>query len=237
MNHLLVNQYFGLGDIIYVQTLLEDLSKNYNILFPIADEYYWIVPYLKSNQNINYIKKSQCSINLENPYPTENYFPLRWATQLHRKLSPTDYSHDHTVMEDKYLIFNKDPKSWIKHEFVRDYVKENELYELLGSPTNFVLINNNFGSNTVGAGKSNISKLSEEKVVELSIKKGYTMFDWLKVVENAKEIHTISTSLVFLCDKYANEHCKKSVYIRNNNNQTLDALKNILITNWDFIYQ
>jgi len=237
MRNLCVNQFFGLGDIIYIQTLLEELSKKYNITFPIADEYYWIVSYLTQNDNISYIKKSECSINLENPFPTDSYLPLRWATQIHRGLGPADYSHDHTVMEDKYLMLKRDPKEWINYQFTRNSKKENELYELLGSPTDFIFLNNNFGSNIVGSGRSNIIFDSSKKVVELSFINGYTLFDWIKVIEMASEIHTISTSLVFLCDKYSNNLCKKVVYRRNNNNQTLDAIKNILTTDWEFNYE
>jgi len=237
MKDLIVNQFFGLGDIIYIQNLLHDLSSKHKIIFPIADDYYWIVDYLEKNQNISCIKKSQCAVNLENPFPDDSYLPLRWATQIYRGLGPNDYSHDHTVMEDKYLLLNKNPKDWINYQFKRNSKKENELYELLGSPTDFIFLNNNFGSNVVGSGKSNIIIDRSKKIIELSFINGYTLFDWIKVIEMASEIHTISTSLVFLCDKYSNNSCKKVVYRRNNNNQTIDAIKNILTTGWEFNYE
>ena len=232
MNKLVVNQFFGLGDIIYVQELIKNINRE--IIYPIADEYFWIVDYLQKNSSINFIKKSQCNLNLENPVPSNDYLPLRWATQVYRNLGSTDYSHDHTVMEDKYLLLNQDPKSWGNYEFVRNIEKENKLYMMLGCPSNFTLVNNNYGSNTVGFGKSNITLSGN--VVNLSYIDGFTMFDWIKVIEEADEIHTISTSLVYLCDKYAKSTCKKYVYIRNNDPRTLDALKNILNSDWNYCY-
>ena len=232
MNTILVNQYFGLGDIIYVQQLIKDIP--FKKIFPIADNYFWIVDYLQKDSKITYIKKSECSYNLDDPNPNQNYVPLRWATQLYRNLSPHDYSHDYTVMEDKYLLFGKDPKSWKHYEFVRNKQKEEALFLKIGSPKNFILINNNFGSEIVGSGKSNI--FVSGNTINLSIIDGFTLFDWIKVIEEADEIHTISTSLVYLCDKYAKSTCKKYVYIRNNDPRTLDALKNILNSDWNYCY-
>lgn len=236
---LLVNQFFGLGDIIYIQALLTELSKSRKIIFPIADEYFWVTKYLIPNNNIEYVLKSSIEniVNLNNPFPSENYLPLRWATQIYHELAPTDYSHDYTVMEDKYRLLNMDPKKWISYDFVRNFHNENELYIDKVSNKDYALINKHFGSSIVGVGVSNFN-VDYNNIVTLEKYKNYTLMDWIKVIEEAKEIHTVSTSIVYLVDKYARKDCNINVYSRNMDPKSLDGIKNILTRgDWNFIYE
>jgi hypothetical protein len=233
----LVNQYFGLGDVIYVQYLLGLFSSNEDIVFPIADEYFWITDYLQCNSKIRYIKKSECKVNLENPIPSHSYLPLRWATQIRYNLASNDYSHDHTVMEDKYLLFGVNPKHWVNYQFKRNLEKEQSLIKLLGLEDGkpITLVNNNFGSSVVGSGKSNIPVIGlGENTVEMSKIDGYTLFDWIGVIEKAESVHTVSTSLVYLVDKYSKPECNRNVYTRNNDPKSLDGIRNIMTSEWNY---
>jgi hypothetical protein len=48
--------------------------------------------------------------------------------------------------------------------------------------------------------KKNNMKTSMLKKVEINIKDNFTVFDWLKVIENASEIHIVDSSLTYLIE-------------------------------------
>lgn len=229
---LIINQPFGLGDIIFVQNIINHFSKTRKIIFPVYDEYIWVKDYFL-NDNVEYVKKSDFVIDYDNHIPTEDYLPLRFSTQLYRGLSKFDYSHDHTVMEDKYNYLNLNFKDWKNFTLLRNEKKESELCNLLGLHDNdYCLVNENFGSDAVGSGKISIplSDIENKKIIKLQKINGFTMFDWCGVLEKCNEIHTMDTSFVWLVD-YLNFNQKKFIYFRSNN--TL-GLKNILSNDWIF---
>lgn len=229
MNKLIINQPFGLGDIIFLQGLVEKLRQDNNIIFPVADEYYWIQDYL-GRENVHFPRRSQYPINYEDASMREDYLPLRFSTQVLRGLAPHDYSHDHTVMEDKYTLMNEDYSSWRSFPIKRNYKKEQELIDHLGLDGNdYIFVNENFGSNAVGGGSIKIENI-EGKIVKMSIIDGYSMFDWMGVLEKCKAFHTVDTSIVWLID-YLKLEGEKVIYPRH---RSMTAVETVLGDSWRF---
>jgi hypothetical protein len=212
------------------------LSEKYAIIFPVVDEYGWLVDYIK-NPDITVVKKSNFPFNYDRFDRDSEYLPIRYATQHLHGLSPTDYSHDHTVMVDKYLWMGYDPKSWIDFNFHYNVDKENELFTKLGlkEGSDYVVVNGNGGSDAVGKESLSI-QIDSDNIVEMTYVEGFTLMDWRKVIMHCKELHTISTSLVYLADQWCNETCELNVYKRNNNPNTLYTIQPIMTRNWNYVF-
>ena len=186
----IINQPFGLGDIIFLQGLVEILLERDDIVFPVADEYAWVKDYLERD-NVTFIPRSQYPLNYEDSCMREGYLPLRFATQVLRGLSPHDYSHDHTVMEDKYTLLGEDYRKWRSFPIKRNYERENDLIGFLGlTHGNYTFVNETFGSGSVGRGTITIpDTVVGDDVVKLQPIEGFTLFGWIGVLERCKEFH------------------------------------------------
>lgn len=233
---LIVNQPFGLGDIIYIQHILSVLSHNHEVILPVADEFKWIAEYNK-NPDIKIISKNDYPMNYDRFERDDHYLPLRYATQHLYGLGPTDYSHDHTVMLDKYTWLNIDASQWNTFDFNYNTQKEDQLYKELGlnDSSDYILVNGNGGSNTVGREKSEIN-VDHPLIIQMNFVDGYTLFDWRKVVSKCRALHTISTSLVYLADQWCGDNVELFVYKRNNNPNTLHSIQPILTKKWNYMF-
>lgn len=233
---LVINQPFGLGDIIYIQALVSELSNDRHIVFPISDEFFWLSSYIE-NPDVTYVKRSEYNIDYDRFDRSDDYLPLRYATQHLYGLGPTDYSHDHTVMTDKYNLMGIDPKKWIDFKFNYQAQKEDDLFRHLGLEEDMVytVVNGNGGSDSVGRVRRDIP-VDSDHVIQMSFIEGFSLLDWRKVLSRCQEFHTISTSVVYLVDQWCSPECRLFCYERNNNPDTLNSIKPILTKNWNYVY-
>lgn len=198
---MLVMQPHGLGDVIFSQTLIRSLG-DYEITWPVLPNF--VDDCKRAYPHINFIPSHESPVDLElkrdavvNGYRT---IPIRWSNILLRV-------HYSRVMRAKYDMYRKDYRHWKEAAmWVRDEKKENELVKLLKLPKEYTLVNSFFGSD------------SQYKIdmpidgVEMKSIPGYSLFDWAKVIEGAKEIHTVSTSLLYILDLL--ETGPVNVYVR-----------------------
>lgn len=214
-------QPHGLGDIIFCQTLVR--SFNYDILWPVLPKF---IPDLqRAYPDIKWIFDSESPVNLntklmniQNGY---HVCPIRWSDQIQR----VPYKN---VMRAKYDIYKQDWQTWKdKAMWVRDRNKEDELYNLLNLPKNYVLKNETFMSN------SKLKINIDIEGIEMQEVKGYSLFDWAKVFENAKEIHTVSTSILFILDML--KTC--SIYVYKRSNEIDHRNYDYIFTDKKFIYK
>lgn len=171
----------------------------YEIVWPLRDDILWIGDYIEGinfcSRNDDFIGKEYYGQDLVIISPQFIYLgimrPHLWSIG------------DNKIMSSKYHIMNMDWKNWSDNfTFNRKLDKEDNLYyNVLGleDDSEFILINNfyntdNRNSNLLKADQFNIP------VVELKIIDGYTLFDWCKVIERAKKIYTINTSINYLID-------------------------------------
>lgn len=119
--------------------------------------------------------------------------PLRWTYEIRRV-------HYSQCMRDKYDYLGMDWNTW-KHDAMpmRDSLKELELYKLVNPNREpFVLVNKTF--RTDGSGTVDIKPATDLKIINMTAIDGYSLFDWRVVIEQAAEVHTVSTSLIYLLE-------------------------------------
>jgi len=106
-------------------------------------------------------------------------------------------------MSAKFGLVGLDHTDWGQYfKFNRNIEKENELYyNVLGlsDDSEYVYVNDIINTNIVKTGRFDNLEF-KYPVISNEIYEGYTLFDWIKVWENAKEIHTIPTALCFIVD-------------------------------------
>lgn len=204
MINCILDQPCGLGDIFFCLKIAYTLKENgYNIIWPVNDNLIYIKDYLPNY--INFIKLSdeysfKEYFNGHNTSTLENsnneiYIPLRNANFLYGR----------PVLQAKYKMLDINYEDWLDFfEFKRDYNRENHLYYdvlKLNDQSVYKLYNRQYGTppNTVIYNK--IQLPLDSIYVEMKYYENINIFDWCKVIENASEIYTIDTSILFIIDK------------------------------------
>jgi hypothetical protein len=168
------------------------IQEGNTVIWPIDDKYFDI---RKHFPDINFVLKSQYQL----PYETRGrvstphgmMLPYRFASELlHRDLR--------LCMESKYHLYGHDHNMWRMLTWKRDYDAESRLVRLLDLPKEFVLVNRYYGH----ASEMQITpKLPPHTpIVEMRNIDGFTLIDWLGVVELASEVHASNSSLNYLIE-------------------------------------
>jgi hypothetical protein len=196
----LIHHFAGIGDIFYLQYVARKyMAMGYRIIWPLKDELLWIQDYIVDIQfcsvNDNFPGKEYYGQDLIIISPQFVYLgimrPHLWDIN-----SPK-------VMSSKYQVLNLNCENWVEgFKYNRNTEKENELYyNVLGLTDNseYVYVNSFYNTDNY---ESNIfaNQEYEYPVIENQIIEGYSLFDWCKVLENAKEIHTTPTSVCYLLE-------------------------------------
>lgn len=120
--------------------------------------------------------------------------PIRWAAELQQ----LQYRH---VMRAKYSLLGLDWKHWKEGAmFTRDKNKEQELLDSI-NPTGepFNLINRFFRSDS--SGRINVQlPQNGYRNIEMKPLDGFSLFDWSLALEHAAQIHTVSTSIIYVLE-------------------------------------
>lgn len=121
--------------------------------------------------------------------------PLRWNVE---NLN-VPYSR---CMETKYSWFGWDFREWKeKAHFKRDKTKEKELFDNWWLTGEYIIVNKNYQSDFKGEKQIKTdSFLDSADVLKMKPIKGFSLFDWCYLLEHAKEIHTVSTSLLYILE-------------------------------------
>lgn len=211
----LIHHFAGIGDVFYLQYVARKYMRmGYHIIWPLKDELLWIQDYIADIQF--------CSMN--DNFPGKEYYGQD-VVIISPQFVYLGIMRPHLwdinapqVMPSKYQVLNLDCKEWIQgFEYNRNLEKENNLYyNVLGltDESEYVFVNRY--ANTENIRYDGLDHLEFDlPVVELEIKKGFTLFDWCKVFENAQEIHTVHTSLNYLIDTLEIK-CKKYLMYQGN---------------------
>lgn len=190
---LIIQQWFGLGDQIWGQTIANDfIAAGYKVLWPVA-------PHLaeglnRAYPNVLFIDYNLVKINYENKEFGEiagiTMLPMRYSESLMGK--PYKFH-----MESKYSFLGKDWRTWREGaEFKRNSKKESDLMKLLGADEPYNLISATFG--TGSQYKKDVVVSNDFKNIEMQSVDGYSLFDWAGVIENAETIHAVSSASLYL---------------------------------------
>lgn len=203
-------QYFGIGDIIFTAHIATELQKRgYNVLFPVLPEF--VLACQKAYPqftflDVNHFQKPPFEIKDDRTVNGTRYIPLRWTYEILK----VPYK---LCMRSKYDYMGMNWNDWIKTPFKRNEGRETALFEKLGLNDGqpYCLVNRNFKS--LMQRKANFAIPQGIKIVEMGKVGDFTLFDWAKVIENASEIHTVSTSIIYLFEQL-NLKCKTYIYKR-----------------------
>lgn len=204
---LCVIQPHGLGDIIFCQTLVRSLGYK-DIVWPVVDNY--IEDCNRAYPDINFISHATSPVPLtaktDGIQAGFRTLPIRWSDSLQR----VPYKD---VMRAKYDMYGMKWKDWKDGAmWVRDNERERSLFRELGlrRGMKYTVANTQFGWRMEKRAKVSVS--GSHKIVELRAIEGYSLFDWAMVLEQATEIHTVSTSILFILDLL--QTGKVHVYLR-----------------------
>lgn len=209
MKNCLIYQPCGLGDIIWLQPLVDNLIKDgYTVYYPVIDLYYNMLKDQIQKENLIWVKetedfplKSFYGTHMPVDNGTDKYLPISFANYYIPKCS---------VMISKYYYMKMPITNWHKHVTI----KRNELRETalaksynidLDKP--FALINMTYGTPPNHVTRTMVQPPKIEQLVYMSFEKDkeneFTLFDWIGVIEKATEIHSVETALCYLIDMYA----------------------------------
>lgn len=199
----LIYQPLGLGDILWVQPIVDTIiSEGYTVYYPVGSVYYDIISSYIKKKNLIWVRESD-------DFPLKQYYGQinvhQNESELYLPLSYADrYVPKASVMSSKYYFLSIPIKDYRKSFSIkRNYERENKLMQTYGLVDDYIIVNNSFGTE---AQQRDLEISSDLKVHYMSIeqdrKNAFHIFDWIMALENAKEIHTVETSLCYIIDKY-----------------------------------
>ena len=217
---VIINQPFGIGDILFLNPLIKQLDIE-QAIWPVVDHYYWIKDYIFID-NLTFIKVSEF-----NPSNYEDYVEV-----------PLQHAHSfipqaNDCMEAKYLLLEADPELWRTLTFNRNKEKETQLKQHLNIHPNdkFIFVNNNFAGPEYNY-KVNITPQSNYKIIYQEYIEGFTLLDWCGVLEQSIEIHTVSTALFFVIEALNLENIPLHLYPRKPLDKDLSPIKTLISNKW-----
>lgn len=208
----IILQYFGIGDIIYSQTIAHKIKdEGYKIIWPVEPdfleglrtaypEFEWVDRTLYVN--INYNLQEDCI------HGGSRIIPLRWANEM-LKVPFKD------CMKAKYDLYKMPWENWAdRATYLRDHAKEQALFDMLDLDENepYTLCNSWYKSNSSGQVKILLS--DGLKRVNMQRIEGFSLFDWSLVIERASNIHTVSTSIIYILELLQLQAKNICIYIR-----------------------
>jgi len=184
-----IDQQGCLGDILFTIKIAEELSKKGKV--------YWYVSPCFWESGIKRVKVSK-NVHIGPDAPRHV------SGAINIKLTDLTERHDPNIMTEKYRVAGVDWEDWADYlKYDRDLNTEKELKEFLGinDGDKYILYNQYYGLNQIHKGvKKGLPENYEGKLVELKIYNEATIFDWCSILENAEEIHTVDTSILYVIE-------------------------------------
>ena len=214
----LIDQPCGLGDIFYCQKIAFALKQNnYNVIWPVKENLLYIKEYLPdfinfitAENNVLFTELIHANVTriLEND-KHDIYIPLKNANHIYGR----------PVMQAKYKLLNIDPSDWLEFFIIkRNTVRENHLYYdilKLKDSSKYSLYNRQYGTPPGTVISDKIKLPTQNDFIEMKYYTDINLLDWCKVIENAIEIFTIDTSILFIIDfLFKNKNLKLNVWSR-----------------------
>lgn len=188
-------QSFGIGDIIFSQTLVRELAGNDTIMWGVEAQF--LEGLTRAYPDIHFVDCGMMRIDVSR---REEYceggmrvLPIRWADALLH----LPYE---CCMRAKYDLYGKDWQKWMdKAMWVRDKDREMDLACYMNPTGNpYILVNRYFG--TSSQFRANIPVDNSIATIEMRTVPGYSLFDWAHLIENAHRILTVSTSIIYMLE-------------------------------------
>lgn len=188
-----INQKLSMGDVIFSMGIYRHLEQTGRVVWGVADCYYEDL--VRAYPSVTFMKESESpkgifEIKVKQEYAGYLVAPLRWSDTYMK----VPYSQ---VMAAKFSMYSLDWMDWSKDAmWVRDLNREEDLKNLLGAHGEYKLVNPHFMS--IGRERRAQIPPMEGKVIEMRPIKGFSVFDWAGVMLGASEIHSVSTSTLYM---------------------------------------
>lgn len=209
---IIINQFFGIGDILFIEPIMRYyFQQGHKVTVPILSKYLDIqrnLPY------INFVDKETFNIDYEEKEFIETddriIIPMRWSMEYYNSLLKN-------TMLNKYKMVGIDLEEWRKLTWLRHRWRENKLKEVLGikQGEKFNLINCNFYSFENRTINLNIN--NKLKNIEMKFIPTFNLLDWSGIIEEAENIYTVNTSIIFLLEVLELKAKEIHLYSRNVN--------------------
>ncbi len=239
---LIIQQAFGLGDIIWGQTIANDFIKEgYKVLWPVSanteglNRAYPKVTFVPDTFMPQQFNNGGAILGFD--YLNKSFYeqdgirflPMRYSENLMGK----QYRFH---MESKYSFLGKDWRRWKEHAMpVRDKQKEKDLMQAIGIKKGqpYTLLQMNFGSGNVHQiNQINVEMNHGLKHVILDFVPGYSLFDWCGIIENACFIHAVSSSSLYLFELLDLQAEQVHLYPRKPHEQNFDYVQFLFTKNY-----
>lgn len=217
---VIINQPFGVGDILFLSPLVANIDAEH-IIWPVVDHYYWVKDYIII-PNMQFIKQSEFNIN---NYQGYNEVPFQHSHYMIPQAKD--------CMEAKYMLLEANPEMWKTLNFTRNKTKEEQLKQYLNIKPDdkFIFVNNNFAGPEYNY-KIDIKLQTNLKIVYQKYIDGFSLLDWCGVLEQAEEIHTVSTAVFFVIESLKLEKTSLHLYPRKPLDKDLSPIKTLISNKW-----
>jgi len=189
-------QFFGVGDCIFTQTLINAIANGSPIIWGVMSQF--VEGLNRAYPNVQWVDYKTLDIDFERKEDViigdKHIIPIRFADQMMQ----APYS---TCMAMKYKMYSLDWKVWRQDAmWQRDTAKETELQTVLGiaDGERYNLINKHFRSNNTGAADIDVN--NGLRNVYMHTLEGFSLFDWYLIIQNAVEIHTVNTAILYILE-------------------------------------
>lgn len=215
----LIKQPAGIGDILFCQKIakvIQEETEYKKIIWPVSEQYCYLKDYLISD-NIDFPLETdnfpyKDFYNSGNLYMVESdnvlFVPLQSSDVVEKICKCHNNSKAHGHM--KYNFCNVSYSDWKNYfELKRNYKRENDLISKLELDINkpYNLINKNSGTypnysnNLLSNEIKDIVPNNNFKNVYMEFYDGVNIFDWMKIFEYAREIHTMECGVYYILEK------------------------------------
>lgn len=236
----------GIGDILYLQKAAHYfLDLGYRVVWPIIPQFLYIKDYIPEIEfcDVNRHFDGFEHYGKNDIIKTHDmiYFPLHYAHLF------LDNNYHSSAMRAKYPMFSKigyeiDGSDWAKHlTFKRNKSREENCKKILGieDGDEFIFINDMFASPPdIYKREMNIDSPYKKVYHKSEHINQFNLFDLCGVLEEAKEIHTVETSMCYLVERL-NTSNKLYMYSRKihgrNQHRDFSYVSHIYKKDWNYI--
>lgn len=241
----LIKQPAGIGDIFLCQKIAKTIQRETvykKVIWPVLPIYEYIKDYINSKDitfcsvNDNFEYKDIYLSSQMNILKTSNYLyvPLETANYVRRFCKCHNSATAVCMM--KYDFCGISRCDWVSYfEFTRNIDRENDLIKKLdvdiSAPYN--LINKNYGSFPNFLTRNDIIPKNNFRNVYIDFYDNVNLFDWVGVIENATEIHTVETSVAYILEKLKLKNV--FLYSKIGSSADFECIKEQFNKSWAFI--
>ena len=196
----IIRQPAGLGDIIFCQKIVKNLvDSGYDVIWPLAKHYSYVKDYIVCP--VSFVIETE-DFPHKDIYLNDTYNFIQTDDFLYlplQRVSHLMFENEKSMMIAKYKYCQIDYRDWTNYvSFNRNKEREDWMFYEHLKLEEYKFINNLYGTPPHTARNENIIPKNSFKNIYMNIYDWDHVFDWLGVIEQAEEIHTVETSLCYL---------------------------------------